>query len=84
MIKRKLWTWLKNGDECSVAMMLNTWRWFLPLGYEGRSHSVLTESGRIQKRTSIGFLCFMIIYTRFNKLSPYTQSLHKEQKKCEK
>lgn len=75
MIKRKVWAWLKNEDECSVGITLNTWRWFLPIGYEGRCHNLLYKPGTIQKRTSIGFLCFMIIYTRFCKLSPYTQFL---------
>jgi len=74
MIKRKLWTWLKEGDECSMEITFNTWRWFLLLGYEGRRHNVVTKPGMIQKRISIGVLCCMIIYTRFDKLSPYTQS----------
>lgn len=88
MIKRKLWTWLKNGsdftnphitDECHIEIVLNTWRWFLLLGYEGRRHKIATKPGMIQKRTSIGFLCIMVIYTRFNRSSPYTQSCKEDQ-----
>ena len=75
MIRRKYWEWLKNKDECSIEFVINTGRWFLLLGIEGRKHNVMGKSGTIQKRTSVGFLCFMLIYTRFNKLSPYTESL---------
>jgi len=75
MLYQKLWVWLKDGDECCIELIVNTWRWFIPFGYEGRKHTIMTRPGDYQKRTSVGFLCLMLIYTRFDKLSPYTNSL---------
>lgn len=68
-------TWVFNGNEHRLQLMINLHRWFLPLGIQGRKTSMFGSSGSIQKRISIGILCFMFIYTRYNGLSLYTASI---------
>lgn len=61
----------KNSNEISLLLSANIKRWYLPLGFDYRSH----RTNICQIRIAIGFLFFTAVYNRYYGKTPYTKSI---------